>query len=140
MAYTIEQLYIGQTESVRKVFTIEDVISFAELTGDINPVHIDEIAAKSSVFGQRIVHGAFVSSLISAVLGNKLPGNGTVYLGQESKFVAPVYINDTITATCEVIEVIKNKNIVKLKCVIVNQNDKIVIEGKATVMPPKILL
>jgi 3-hydroxybutyryl-CoA dehydratase len=137
LSYTIEQLHLGQKDHFEKTFSDSDVMLFAEISGDRNPVHINDIAAKSSVFGQRVVHGAFVLSTVSALLGEKLPGEGTVYLGQESKFIAPVFIGDTVTATCEVIEIIKEKNIVKLRCTLVNQDGNVVVKGMATVMPPK---
>jgi len=140
MPYTIDQLSLGQKATIQKTFTEEDVNLFAELSGDMNPVHIDEVKAKESIFGQKVVHGAFVSSLISALLASKLPGEGTIYLGQECKFKAPVFIDDTVTVTCEVIEIIKEKNIAKLECVLLNQKKDIVVIGKATVMPPKLPL
>ncbi|MEY8200919.1 MAG: MaoC family dehydratase [Colwellia sp.] len=137
MSFTIEQLHLGQKDQFEKTFSDSDVMLFAEISGDRNPVHINEIKAKESVFGQRVVHGAFVLSTISALLGDKLPGEGTIYLGQESKFKAPVFIGDTVIATCEVIAIIKDKNIAKLHCTLVNQDGKVVVEGVATVMPPK---
>ena len=137
MPFTIEQLHLGQKDHFEKTFSDSDVMLFAEISGDRNPVHINDIAAKNSVFGQRVVHGAFVLSTISALLGEKLPGEGTIYLGQESKFKAPVFIDDTVIATCEVVEIIKDKNIVKLHCSLVNQHGNVVVEGVATVMPPK---
>ena len=137
MSFTIEQLHLGQKDHFEKTFSNSDVMLFAEISGDRNPVHINDIAAKNSVFGQRVVHGAFVLSTVSALLGEKLPGEGTIYLGQESKFTAPVFIDDTVIATCEVVEIIKDKNIVKLRCTLVNQAGKVVAEGVATVMRPK---
>ena len=137
MSFTIEQLYLGQKDSFEKTFTDSDVMLFSEISGDRNPVHIDEIKAKNSIFGQRVVHGAFVSSIISALVAGKLPGEGTIYLGQESKFKAPVFIGDTIIITCEVIEIMKEKNIIKMSCTIVNQHGNLVADGIATVMPPK---
>ena len=137
MSFTIEQLHLGQKDHFEKNFSDSDVMLFAEISGDRNPVHINDIAAKNSVFGQRVVHGALVLSTISALLGEKLPGEGTIYLGQESKFIAPVFIGDTVTATCEVVELMIDKNIVKLHCSLVNQKGNVVAEGLATVMPPK---
>ncbi|PCI55844.1 MAG: enoyl-CoA hydratase [Gammaproteobacteria bacterium] len=137
MSFTIEQLHLGQKDHFEKTFTESDVLLFAEISGDMNPVHISEIEAQKSVFGHRVVHGAFVLSVISALLGAKLPGGGTIYLGQESKFIAPVFIGDTVIVTCEVINIITDKNIAKLKCTIVNQDGKLVVDGIATVMPPK---
>ncbi len=138
MSFTIEQLHLGQKDHFEKTFSDSDVMLFAEISGDRNPVHINDIAAKNSVFGQRVVHGAFVLSTVSALLGDKMPGEGTIYLGQESKFIAPVFIGDTVIATCEVVDIIKGKNIVKLQCSLVNQDGNVVVEGLATVMPPKL--
>lgn len=137
MSYTIEQLHLGQKEHFTKTFSNADVMTFAEISGDRNPVHVDDVAAKNSVFGQRVVHGVFVLGTISALLGEKLPGEGTIYLGQDSKFRAPVFIGDTVMATCEVVDILKDKNIVKLHCTLTNQAGKVVVEGLATVMPPK---
>ncbi|MGF1719219.1 MaoC family dehydratase [Vibrio kyushuensis] len=137
MSYTIEQLEIGQSASVEKRITQSEVLTFADISGDINPVHIDEAHAKASVFGERIAHGALVSGLTSTVLGMRLPGEGTIYLGQENRFVAPVYFDDVVTARCEIIEINKEKNIVKFSTTTTNQDGKVVITGVATVMPPK---
>jgi len=138
MSFTIEELKIDQEYSVEKTFSEIDVLNFSKLSGDENPVHINEVEAKKSIFGQRVVHGALVSSLTSSILGMKLPGNGTIYLSQDCKFIAPVFIGDTITSTCKVIEIIKNKNIVKLASFAVNQHGKLVIDGVSTVMAPKV--
>ena len=137
MSFTIDQLQIGQRDSIEKTFSESDVLNFAEISGDKNPVHINELEAKKSIFGQRVVHGALVSALTSSILGVKLPGKGTIYLAQDSKFKAPVFIGDTIVSTCVIIEIIKEKNIVKLASTAVNQHGKLVLEGVATVMAPK---
>ena len=139
MPFTIEQLNIGQSENFEKTFTEGDVLDFADISGDKNPVHIDKLAAQKSIFGQRVVHGALVASLSSSILGTKMPGEGTIYLAQDNKFTAPVFIGDTIVATCEIIEIIKEKNIVKLATTAVNQHGKLVIKGIATVMAPKLV-
>jgi len=137
MSFTIEQLEIGQSASVQKRITEAEVLTFADISGDVNPVHINEEHAKTSVFGQRVAHGALVSGLTSTVLGMELPGQGTIYLGQENRFVAPVYFDDVVTARCEIVEIIKEKNIVKFATTTTNQDGKVVITGIATVMPPK---
>lgn len=136
MSFTIEQLEVGQSASVEKRITQAEVLTFAKISGDVNPVHIDEEHAKGTVFGARIAHGALVSGLTSTVLGMRLPGQGTIYLGQENRFVAPVYFDDVVTARCEIIEIIKDKNIVKFATTTTNQDGKVVITGVATVMPP----
>ncbi|HKM30516.1 MAG TPA: MaoC family dehydratase [Bacilli bacterium] len=133
---TIKELNIGDSAFYEKTITDADVISFANVTGDHNPVHIDEAYAEKSIFKHRICHGGLVSALFSTVLGTTLPGHGTIYLGQNSKFIKPVYLNDTIKATVEVVEIIESKNRVILKTTATNQNGDVVVVGEATVMPP----
>lgn len=125
-----KQIKIGDTASVSKTLTEADVFKFAELCGDFNPLHIDNAAAAESRFGKRICHGILVSSLISTVLGMYLPGPGSIYLKQTLEFLAPVYFDDTVTASVEVREI--NNNIVKLDTKVVNQYDKTVVSGSAT--------
>lgn len=129
-----EDLKIGMTETLSKTISEKDVLTFAEISLDNNPLHVDEEAAKKGMFGRRVAHGIFVASLLSAVLGTKLPGEGTVYLGQELKFRRPVYLNDTVTAVVEVSELRPEKHIAILKTVVVNQDSVEVITGTATVM------
>ena len=130
---TFKDLYIGQKASVQKTFTSADVTSFAGITLDVNPLHMSEGYAKSTVFGRRIVHGMLTAGLISAVLANQLPGPGTIYLGQEMRFVAPVYPDDDVTAEVEIVELREEKKIVKLRTTCSNQDGKVVISGMATV-------
>ncbi len=130
---TFSELKIGQKASVQKTFTAADVTAFAGISLDVNPIHMSDKYAKSTIFGKRIVHGILTSGLISAVLANKLPGPGTIYLGQELKFTAPVYLGDDITATVEIVEIREDKKIIKLDTTCVNQDGKKVITGLATV-------
>ena len=130
---TFSDLKIGQKASLQKTFGAADVTAFAGVSLDVNPVHMSEGYAKSSLFGKRVVHGMLTASLISAVLGNQLPGPGTIYLGQELKFVAPVYLGDDITAQVEIVELREDKKIVKLSTTCVNQDGTTVITGMATV-------
>jgi 3-hydroxybutyryl-CoA dehydratase len=130
---TFNELYVGQKASVQKTFADADLRAFAEVSLDTNPIHLDEEYAKTTIFGRRIVHGILTSGLISAVLANKLPGPGTIYLGQELKFTAPVFLGDTITAECEIAEIREDKHIVKLNTTCYNQDGKVVISGMATV-------
>lgn len=130
---TFQELKIGQTATLQKTFTAADVTAFAGISLDINPVHMSEGYAKHSLFGRRVVHGMLTASLISAVLGNQLPGPGTIYLGQELKFVAPVYLGDDITAQVEIIELREDKKIVKLSTTCTNQDGRPVVTGTATV-------
>ncbi len=133
----INELKIGDKGFFQKTITETDVYLYAGITGDLNPAHINEVSAQDSFFKGRIAHGMLTAGLISAVLGMHLPGPGTIYLGQELKFVAPVKYNDTILATVEVIEINLEKNKVKLSTVCTNQRDEVVLSGVATVMPPK---
>ena len=124
----------GDSAEITKTIKQADVDAFADLTGDHNPVHVDEEFAKTTRFGRRIAHGMLTASLISSVLANKLPGKGSVYLGQTLKFVAPVFPGDTITARVTVKEIRADKPIVKLETICINQHDEIVIRGEATVL------
>ncbi|WP_321336707.1 MaoC family dehydratase [uncultured Cohaesibacter sp.] len=137
MSYILEQLSIGQSAFFEKTISEADIQMFCGISGDINPVHVSALAAEKSVFGKRVAHGILVSGLTSAVLGMQLPGPGTIYLGQELRFVAPVYIGDTIRAEVEVVEIISEKKLVKLKTTSTNQDGKVVISGVATVRPPQ---
>lgn len=128
-----QKLNIGDKASISKAFSAEEVEQFARLSLDANPLHLDEAAAADSIFGQRVVHGALVASLFSALLGMKLPGEGTIYLGQNSSFKAPVYLDEEITATVEVIEIREARGIAKLKTTAVNEAGKTVIDGEAVV-------
>lgn len=134
---TIDEINIGDSASFQKTITETDVYLFAGISGDINPAHINEIEAKNSIFKERVVHGMLTASLISAVLGVQLPGPGTIYLGQELNFKAPVKFGDTIQAVVRAAEIIEEKNIVKFVTTCTNQDGKLVIEGMATVMPPR---
>ena len=125
---------VGDTASVTRTFTQEDVEKFAELSGDRNPIHLDEEHAKSTRFGRLIAHGMLTSSLISNVIGNELPGVGSIYLGQTLQFLAPVFPGDTITARATVTSVRADKPILKLETACKNQRDEIVIKGEATVL------
>lgn len=129
----IKKLFIGNSVSVSKVFTAEDVENFAELSNDKNPVHLDEEFARSSIFGQRVVHGMLVASLFSGLLGEQLPGKGTIYLGQTLSFTAPVPIGEEVTASVEIINVREDKPIVTLRTTCVNSSGQVVIEGEANV-------
>lgn len=134
---TLKELHIGDSDHMTKTITETDVYLFAGITGDLNPAHINETAASDTPFGGRIAHGVLSAGLISAVLGMRIPGPGTIYLGQELRFTKPVRFGDTVTATCTVAEKLEEKNIVKLETICTNQRGEIVIKGMATVMPPK---
>lgn len=125
---------VGDTAEITKTIEQTDIDAFADVTGDHNPVHVDEEFARTTRFGRRIVHGMLTASLISSVLANKLPGEGSVYLAQTLKFVAPVFPGDEITARVTVKEAREDKPILKLETVCMNQRDEIVIRGEATVL------
>lgn len=125
---------VGASASRTKTIDDEVVRTFAELTGDTNPVHLDDDYAARSRFGRRIAHGMIAAGVVSATLANDLPGPGTVYLGQTLKFKAPVYIDDTVTATVEVVSVREDKPIATLSTVCTNQDGEVVLEGEAVVL------
>ena len=125
---------IGDSAEITKTIEQADVDAFAAVTGDHNPIHIDEAFAKTTRFGRRIAHGMLTASLISSVLANRLPGEGSVYLGQTLQFVAPVFPGDQITARVTVKEIREDKPIAKLDTVCVNQRGETVIRGEATVL------
>lgn len=128
-----DEITVGQSAEYSKTITDAEITMFAEITGDFNPVHIDEEAASKTRFGGRIAHGMLSAGLISAAIANKLPGPGSIYLGQSLKFTAPVKLNDTVTTTLEVIELL-SKNRVRLSTTCRNQKGETVVEGEATVM------
>jgi 3-hydroxybutyryl-CoA dehydratase len=128
---------VGDAAEVSKTITDEDVRAFAELTGDRNPVHLDEEYAATTRFGRRIAHGMLGASLISTVLASELPGPGSVYLSQTLRFTAPVYLGDTVTARVTVKHVREDKPVVTLETVCVNQRGERVVEGEAVVLVPK---
>ncbi|MBT9176568.1 MAG: (R)-specific enoyl-CoA hydratase [Firmicutes bacterium] len=125
---------VGDTASMSKTISESDVYLFAGVTGDFNPVHINEEFAKTTMFKGRIAHGMLSVGFISAVLGTALPGVNTIYLAQELSFKAPVKIGDTVTATVEVLEKIDGKNRIILRTTATTQDGTLVIDGKATVM------
>lgn len=130
-------LEVGARASRTKTITDEDIRAFAQASGDTNPVHLDDAYAAETRFGRRIAHGLLTASVISAILGNDLPGHGTIYLGQELKFKAPVYLGDTITATVELIKYRQDKRIATFSTTCTNQDGTIVLEGEAVVIAPE---
>lgn len=134
---TVNDINVGDAEEFTKTVSETDVYNFAGVTGDFNPAHIDAEYAKGTFFKKRIAHGMLSAGFISKVLGTQLPGPGAVYMKQDLKFLAPVYIGDTITARCEVTEVITEKNRIVLKTTCVNQSGTVVIDGVAVMSPAK---
>ena len=121
MKYTFEEIEIGQSAQFTKVITKEMVQTFAEISGDTNPIHIDQEYAKGTIFKENIAHGILVTGLISKVLGCELPGEGSIYVSQQVKFLRPVKIGDEITATVEVLEKDEKKKFITLKTYCKNQ-------------------
>jgi 3-hydroxybutyryl-CoA dehydratase len=134
---SIHELKIGDSAQISKTVTEADIELFARATGDFNPVHLDQAYAEKTSFKGRIAHGLLSVGLLSSILGNILPGHGTIYLSQEVKFLAPVRIGDTITAKVEVIELIPEKNRAKFRTTCTNQDGKEVVDGIAWAMPPE---
>ncbi len=133
---TINGLEVGQKAVIVKTITAADIRQYSALTGDTNPIHTDEAFAKKTRFGEPIAQGMLSASVISACIGSRLPGPGTIYLTQELKFLRPVKVGDTVIARIEVTEIISEKNRVRLKTTLHNQRGEQVIEGFALVVPP----
>jgi len=127
------ELKVGDKGSLSKTVSEYDIYAFAGITGDFNPIHVDAEFAKGTMFKERIAHGMLGAGFISAVLGTVMPGPTNVYLSQEIVFKAPVKIGDTVTATCELIEKIEAKKRLIFRTTVTNQNDVLVIDGKAVV-------
>lgn len=126
---------MGMIRHLRKEVTDEDIEMFAKISTDHNPVHLDESYARDTIFAGRIAHGMLTAGLISAVIGEQLPGHGTIYLGQSLKFLAPVRPGDMVTAEVEVIEIDHSKRRVKLDCRCL-VDGKVVLKGEANVLAP----
>lgn len=130
-------LLLGATASRTRTITDAMIRAFAEASGDTNSIHLDEAYAASTPFGRRIAHGMLTASLISGILGNDLPGVGTIYLGQTVKFKAPVFIGDTVTATVELTQYREDKRIATFRTTVTNQDGVLVLEGEAVVIAPE---
>jgi 3-hydroxybutyryl-CoA dehydratase len=124
----------GESAALVKTITQSDIEQFAELVGDRNPVHVNPDFAKKTRFGRPIAHGMWGLSLVSAVLGTKLPGPGTIYLSQTVQFKAPVFAGDTLTAKVKVLEVRQDKPIVKLETTCENQKGELILKGESVVL------
>lgn len=123
--------FLNSTFEVEKVFNEEEVIKFAELTGDKNPIHLDENFAKNSIFGERIIHGMLAVSYISKILGMDFPGPGTIYIGQNITFKKPIKINENIIFSLRVISINEEKNNMTISTNCYNNKQEIVISGEA---------
>ncbi len=130
-----EELAVGTTDSLTRTLTEEDLLLFAKVSGDTNPVHLDEEYAATTQFEGRIAHGMWTASLISCALATRLPGPGGIYLGQEIKFLRPVKVGDTVTVQLEVLEINERRKRATVSTNVINQHGKAVIKGKAEIMP-----
>lgn len=134
---TFEQIQVGDSEWLRRTVTDGDIANFAGVSGDFNPLHVDETYASGTLFKGRIAHGFFTATLITNLIGNRLPGPGSVYLRQEVRFLAPVRVGDTLTGEVEVVEKIPEKKHIRLKTTVSNQEDVRVLDGEALIMTLK---
>jgi 3-hydroxybutyryl-CoA dehydratase len=134
--FTYDEISVGQTATYSKQVSRADIQLFAAVSGDVNPVHLDPEFAAGTQFKECIAHGALTGAFISAALAMKLPGPGTIYLGQSLRFRLPVKIGDTITVTLEVLQKQDRRHFVTLDCKATNQHDKLVASGTAEVMAP----
>ncbi len=134
--FQFEDLGLGQNDTLMRTVMERDVALFAEISGDANPIHLCDTYAAATRFGQRIAHGMFTASLISALMGTRLPGPGAVYLSQNLAFLAPVKIGDVVAARVEVVELVTERRRVRLACEAM-VDSRLVLEGEAWVaMPP----
>lgn len=132
----IAEFAVGQSAELIRTLTERDVMAFAEVTGDFNPVHVDADAAAASSFGERIVHGMLTASLLSALLAMKLPGPGAIYLSQSLRFLRPVKLGDTVTARVEIVSIDIARRRLTLATFVRNERGKNVIDGDAVVQLP----
>ncbi len=134
---TIGELHVGDAAEFSKTISESDVYLYAGVSGDLNPAHINESYAQNTFFKTRIAHGMLSAGFISAAIGMKLPGPGTIYIRQELNFKAPVRIGDTVTARVEIIEINTEKNRVRMRTTCTNQENTLILEGEAMLSPPK---
>ena len=135
---TIDRIEVGDRAEVTRAATDGDIAGFVDSVGDYNPIHSDPAYAAGTLFKERIAPGIWTAGLVSAVIGTRLPGPGTIYLSQDLKFLRPVKLGDTITARVEVTEINREKNRVRFKTVCVNQRGEEVLGGEALVMPSRL--
>ena len=128
---TFEDLHVGQQASFSKTITEADISHFVAITGDVNPLHVDREFAARTFFGQRVVQGLLSASLLSTVIGMLLPGTGAIYRSQTLEFLRPVYIGDTLTACCEIVEIDREKELIRMDAKIDRQDGETVIRGSS---------
>ncbi len=134
---SIDKLKVGDSDEFSKTVSESDIYLFAGVTGDLNPAHINEEYAKNTFFKGRIAHGFLISAFISTVIGTKLPGPGSIYREQQLRFLAPARIGDTITARVEIRDIDIEKNKITMTTSCFNQDEIMVVDGKAVIHPPK---
>jgi 3-hydroxybutyryl-CoA dehydratase len=127
---------IGTTSEYKKTFSAEDVLMFSKISGDDNPIHLDSKYAEKSIFGKRVVHGVLVTGMISKIFGTQYPGNGTIYLSQNSKFLKPVFVGEEVLAIVTLVEFDdkKNRGVFTTECF--NHNNEKVLSGNAIIIFP----
>ena len=128
-----KDLYVGQKYCLSKCFSAEEVLLFSQLSLDTNPIHIDEDYGQKSIYGKNIVHGLLSGSLFSAIIGTKMPGEGSIYLAQELNFKKPVFQNEMVTAEVEITKLRNDKQLVFLSTICFNEVREVLIEGSAVV-------
>lgn len=134
---SINEIKIGDKASATVEITAERIEAFADATGDFNPIHMDEEYASNSVFKKRVAHGVLLTGIVSGILGTKLPGLGTVAREMDAKFSRPAFIGDTVTAEIELVEKKEKYNICVFKYKVTNQESKVIVKGRAVVLPRK---
>lgn len=133
---SLEEMKIGQSYEITRIFLGEEVDLFSTLSGDVNPVHLDEAFAKTTMFGERIVHGALVSSVFSTIFANHLPGPGCIYLKSENKFLKPVFLNEAVNFKVEITDIIADKKRVIFRTTAVFRNQECIL-GTAELYIPE---
>lgn len=130
----MSRLYVGQEIREERVFTTYDVEHFAQISGDCNPIHLDEEYGRRSRFGGTVVHGLLVSGLISKIIGMDMPGEGSIYMEQNLRFRKPVYVGEKVVAKIKIADIDKDRNIYTLETNVYNSKEECVIEGNAKVL------
>ncbi|MDK2943787.1 MAG: 3-hydroxybutyryl-CoA dehydratase [Mesotoga sp.] len=129
-----EDFFVGQSFSTRRRITAEMVDSFANLTGDRNPVHTDEEFARKSRFGRRIAHGMLSVGIISAILGNEFPGPGSIYMKQEVRFLKPIFLEEEVLITIEILEIKVEKKRLSVRTTVEKNNGELAVDGEALLL------
>ncbi len=129
---TIADYSVGQKAELQKTFTDDDVRHFVAITGDVNPLHVDDAFAARTFFGRRIAHGLLTASLFSTLVGMFIPGTGAIYRTQSLEFHRPVFVGDIVTATFEIVAIREEESVLEIESTIVNESGELVISGRCT--------